>query len=172
MSVPAIGPNQTWDYTQANGQFINTCDTFDIKVFDPSLAPKNQYFPGSAFAIFMRTPMPRDPFDSLYHFYSADHQKGLSRMGGFNISDMYDSTMKFTPHAFFSIPSMSYGFSKTDTARSELFINNYQGFKGKIKGKRYSTYTYVGYGKLKLPGHTYNQVHKLERFGTASTVYL
>lgn len=158
MNVPSMGANQVWDYTQANGQFINPCDTFDIKVLDPANAPKNQYFPGSAFVIFMRTPMPNDPFDSLYHYYHADHEKGLSKMGGFNISDMYDSTLKFTPHAFFSAPTMSFGFSKTDTARSVVYINNYMGFKGKIKSKRYSTYTYVGYGTLKLPGHTYNNV--------------
>ncbi len=158
MNVPSMGANQVWDYTQANGQFINICDTFEIKVFDPANAPKNQYFPGAAFAIFMRTPLPNDPFDSLYHYYHADHEKGLSKMGGFNISDMYDSTLKFTPHAFFSAPTMSFGFSKTDTARSVVYINNYLGFKGKIKTKRYSTYTYVGYGTLKLPGHTYNNV--------------
>ncbi|MFO0358031.1 MAG: T9SS type A sorting domain-containing protein [Sphingobacteriaceae bacterium] len=158
INVPTMGANQVWDYTQANGQFVNPCDTFDIKVFDPANAPKNQYFPGAAFAIFMRTPMPNDPFDSLYHFYSADHEIGLRKMGGFNISPMYDSTIIFSPQAFFSAPTMSFGTTITDTARGMIYINNFMGFKGKIKTKRFSTYTYVGYGTLKLPGHTYNNV--------------
>ncbi len=173
MNVPTMGANQVWDYTQANGQFVNICDTFDIKVFDPSLAPKNQYFPGAAFAIFMRTPMPNDPFDSLYHFYSADHQIGLRKMGGFNISPMYDSTMTFSPQAFFSVPTMSFGFSKIDTARSVVFVKNYMGLKGKIKSKRYSTYTYVGYGTLKLPGHTYNNVAQVrESWSGLDSIYV
>lgn len=162
INVPSTGPNQIWDYTPANGQFVNVCDTFKVKVLDPVNTPYSNYFPGAVFSVFMRSPMPNDPFDSLYLYFKADHQVGLTRLGGFNISPVYDSTLKFSPPSFFSVPLMSYGFTKTDTARAVQYVNNYQGMKGKIKSKRYSTYAYVGYGTLKLPNHTYNNVAQVK----------
>jgi len=161
INVPSMGPNQIWDYTQANGQFINVCDTFEIKVYDPAVAPGNQYFPNAAQAVFYRTPLPNDLFDSLYLFFHADPIEGLSQMGGYSIKGMYDSTFVINPRQYYGPPLMIYGFNRTDTSRSVGYVNNYNGFKAKIKSRRINNVSYTGYGTLKLPNHTYNNVAQI-----------
>ena len=173
IAVPAMGPNQIWDYTQANGQFINLVDTFNFEILDPASTPYSQYFPGSSLAVFMRTPMPNDAFDSLFLYFKVDQQQGLNRLGGFNIKNMYDSTIKFTTPEFFSPPLMSYGYTHTDTSRSVTYVNHYLGQKGKVKKRTIKTFTYTGYGTLKLPNHTYNNVAQIrEVYSTIDSIFV
>ena len=37
MTIPTTGANQIWDYRNSNGQFNNVVDTFQIKIFAPSV---------------------------------------------------------------------------------------------------------------------------------------
>jgi len=165
MSVPTIGPNQVWDYSFSNNQFMNVVDTFLSKMLDPATTPYSQYFPGATHATFIRTPF--DNFsDSLYSYFLVN-QDGTYNLGGFNIRSPYDSTIKNTNTEFMAPTDITYLGGFTDTTRYVGFAKNYQGFKVKIKGTKYKTETYVGYGTLKLPNGTFNKVALIQETNNA-----
>ncbi len=170
--VPTIGPNQVWDYTQANGAFTNIADTFICKFIDPALTPYNQYFPEATHAVFLRTPLLGNPSDSLYQYFNVSYN-GLHSIGGFNIQNKFDSTSTYTDWEFYSPTKMPYLYSKQDTAKYVAYANNFLGFRGKTKARKIKTFSYVGYGTLKLPNATYNNVALIrEDFSAIDSVFI
>lgn len=158
MSVPTIGPNQLWDYTQTNGQFLNIVDTFPITTVDPASTPYGQYFPNATHAAFMRTPFQaRFLVDSNYTYWQID-KTGMYVVGGFNTKSIIDSSMTFYNKEFFSPEFFAYQNFLQDTSQYVGYLKNVAGFKARVKGRRIKTTTYVGYGTLKLPYATYNNV--------------
>ncbi len=160
LAIPATGPNQVWDYTFGNGQFTHIADTFRFKFLDPSTTPYAQYFPTATHAVYIRTPLQGNPSDSLYQYFLVDNA-GLHSIGGFNIQHQFDSTIVYNPTEFYAPSEMPYLYTKIDTSRYTGYANDFSGFKGKIKGVKYKTFTYVGYGTLKLPNGTYNNVAQI-----------
>jgi len=165
MALPSIGPNQFWDYSFSNNQFMNVVDTFLSKMLDPATTPYSQYFPSATHATFIRTPF--DNFsDSLYSYFLVN-QEGTYNLGGFNIRSPYDSTIKNTNTEFMAPTDITYLGGFTDTTRYVGFAKNYQGFKVKIKGTKYKTETYVAYGTLKLPNGLFNKVALIQETNNA-----
>lgn len=159
LAIPSIGPNQVWDYTFGNGQFLNVCDTFPYKVLDIQTTPHKQHFPQANLAGFLRTPFTLNGTDSLYNFWSVNQaSNGTYLVGGFNESYMLDSTIIYSNPEYFSPQLISYGNVIQDTSVYIGYAKNVGGFKAKTKGRKIKTTTYVGYGTLKLPNGTYNNV--------------
>lgn len=159
LSIPSIGPNQVWDYTFANNQFLNVCDTLPYKVLDIQTTPHHQHFPQANLAGFLRTPFKTNGSDSLYNFWAVNQgSNGTYLVGGFNVSYMFDSTIVFSNPEYFSPQLISYGNVIQDTSVYVGYAKNIGGFKAKTKGRKIKTTTYVGYGTLKLPNGTYNNV--------------
>ncbi len=158
MAIPTIGTNQVWDYRFSNNQFTHIVDTFGFGFLDPLSTPYHQYFPTSTHCAFIRTPYD-NVSDSLYEYFRVDYD-GLHNIGGFNIQPQYDSTIIHNPTEFYAPPAMSYLYSKVDTSRYVGFAKNYNylGYKAKIKGRKIKTFTYCGYGTLRLPNFDYNNV--------------
>lgn len=156
LSIPSVGPNQVWNYTNSNGQFTHVTDTFQIKTFAPSLTPYSQYFPNATHASFLRTPF-NNPSDSLYSYFIIN-QSGVYNIGGFSIKKSYDSTIHINPSEFY-IPSLiTYPNSDKDTSKYISYGKNVSGFSLKIKGVKYKQMNVVGYGTLMLPNYNYNNV--------------
>jgi hypothetical protein len=156
MSVPSVGTNMVWDYRFSNNQFLNVVDTFDFGFYDPQSTPYSQYFPGATHASFVRTPF-NNISDSLYYYWEIN-QDGLFNLGGFNIQETYDSTIININKEFYAPNTINYGDSYSDTLYSIGYANNYQGYKARIKARKYKTYSYIGYGTLLLPNGNYNNV--------------
>jgi len=146
-----------WDYSTV---FNHIADTFSFKMLDPLATPYHSYFPAATHAVFLRTPLTGNPSDSLFEYFKTDYN-GLQSIGGFNIQHQYDSTIVYAPGEFWAPALMPFGYTKTDTSRFIAFASHYAGFKGKIKNRKIKTFTYVGYGTLKLPNGTYNNVAQI-----------
>ena len=156
MSIPTSGPNQIWDYTNANGQFTHIVDTFQIKTFDAATAPYSQYFPTATHATFLRTPF-NNPSDSLYSFLIID-RVGVHNLGGFSRKKAYDSTLTMSPSELL-LPSLAnYTTTANDTSRSISFGKKVFGYPVKVKGSKYKSMMASGYGLLKMPNANYNNV--------------
>lgn len=165
MSIPSIGANQVWDYRFSNNQFLNVVDTFRFKMLDANVTPYKQYFPGASFGSFVRTPF-ANYSDSMYAFFKVT-QEGTYNMGGFNIKNSVDSTLTMTKPEFMGPTNITYLASFTDTSRYIGYAKNYSGYKVKIRGVKFKTETYVGYGTLKLPNGTYNNVALIKETNNA-----
>jgi hypothetical protein len=155
--VPTIGTNMFWDYSTV---FNNIADTFSFRMLDPGATPYFSLFPQATHAVFLRTPLKGNPSDSLFEYFKVDYS-GLHSIGGYNIQHQYDSTITYNPGEFWAPPLMPYGYTKTDTSRFIAYANHYSGYRGKIKNRKIKTFTYVGYGTLKLPNGTYNNVAQI-----------
>ncbi len=164
MSVPTTGPNQIWDYRNSNGQFNNVVDTFKFGILDPVNTPYKQYFPTANQAVFVRTPF-NNFSDSLYYYLKVN-QKGTYIVGGFNIKKIYDSTITYSKNDFYSPATVSYGDVLNDTSRYIAYAKKYyylgNNYSVKLKGTKFKTFTYLGYGTLKLPNATYNNVAQIK----------
>lgn len=170
--IPTLGANQVWDYTQANGAFTNIADTFGCKFVDASQTPYASYFPSATHAVFLRTPLIGNPSDSLYEYFNIGYD-GLKAVGGFNIQNKFDSTITYSDWEFYLPAQMPFGYVKQDTSRYVAYANNFSGFKGKTKARKIKTFTYVGYGTLKLPNATYNNVALVrEDFSAIDSVFI
>ena len=156
MSIPSVGTNMVWDYRFSNNQFLNVVDTFDFGFYDPQSTPYYQYFPGATHASFVRTPF-NNISDSLYYYWEIN-QDGLFNLGGFNIQETYDSTIINLNKEFYAPSIIKYGDTYSDTLYSVGYANNYQGYKAKIKARKFKTYAYIAYGTLLLPNGNYNNV--------------
>ncbi len=160
MAVPSIGPNQIWDYTFANNQFNFRCDTIPFKILDPSSTPYSAYFPQANQAVFLRTPF-NLVSDSLYNYFKVT-QTGFYSIGGFNIKKKFDSTIVNYDYEYYAPSNVTYNATFTDTCRYIAYANKYPYFsstyKVKLKGTKFKTMAYVGYGTLKLPNGIYTDV--------------
>jgi hypothetical protein len=171
MSVPATGTNITWDYTIANGKFINICDTFSFKFIDPTQTPYNGYFPTATHATFVRTPF-ANPSDSLYNYWQVNYN-GLFNQGGFCVKHAFDSTIVNTPQEFFSPTLIGYLDSYTDTVHTLVWAKRFGNQKVKIKERKIKTLTYDSWGTLKLPNGTYGNVARVkEKHMTNDSVFV
>ena len=156
MSIPTSGPNQIWDYRNVNGQFTHIVDTFQIKTFDAATAPYRQYFPTATHATFLRTPF-NNPSDSLYTFLIIDHG-GVHNLGGFSKKKAYDSTSISSPSELLLPALASYTTTALDTSRTISFGKNVFGYSVKVKSLKYKNMMATGYGLLKMPNASYNNV--------------
>ncbi len=160
MMVPTIGINQVWDYRFSNGQFLGAPDTVLSKFIDPVPTPYDQFFPQANQATFIRTPF-RSISDSLYYYFKVT-QQGTYVQGGRSIKKMFDSTMIHTKPEFYLPSSFSYLQTFSDTAYYTSYAKRYKiastEYLVKLKSRKIKTVTYVGYGSLKLPNNTYNNV--------------
>ncbi|MGE0568446.1 MAG: carboxypeptidase regulatory-like domain-containing protein [Bacteroidia bacterium] len=173
MNVPTTGTNQVWDYTQANGQFVNIVDTFPVTTVDPSNTPYGQYFPNATHAGFMRTPFQaRFVVDSNYTYWDIN-KTGMYIVGGFSIKHMIDSTLIYTNKEFYTPEYFAYQNVVSDTANYIGHFANIYGYKAKVRGGKIKTTEYIGYGTLKLPHGTYNDVALIkETRNQIDTVYV
>ena len=156
MAIPSVGINMVWDYRFTNNQFLNVTDTFDFGFYAPQSTPYYQYFPGATHATFVRTPY-NNISDSLYYYWEIN-QDGLFNLGGFNIQETYDSTIININKEFYAPNTIKFGDVYSDTIYSIGYANNFQGYKARIKQRKFKTYAYVGYGTLLLPNGNYNKV--------------
>lgn len=157
MNVPMIGTNVTWDYTFANGQFLNIVDTFPVNTIDPANTPYGQYFPNATHAGFMRSPFQAFIADSNYMYWEIN-RNGMQNVGSFNTSYLIDSTLTYSNYEFYTPEYFNYLDVQPDTAYYVGYAKNMFGFKAKIKGRKIKTTTYVAYGTLKLPYATFSNV--------------
>jgi len=170
VSIPQTGPNKTWDYRFSNGQFGNVTDTFPSRFLDPSATPYAQYHPQANQSTFIRTPL-NNFSDSLYYYYKVTPD-GTYLTGGFNIAKDYDSTIINTKYEFFMPYTFNYGDLYKDTSLYTVYAKKYpvgpSFYSVKLKGIKIKTLEYVGYGTLKLPNGTYNNVAQIKEIFTAS----
>jgi len=156
MAKPTMGQNMVWDYTNANGQFTIINDTFSFAFKDPAQTPYSSYFPAATHATYMRTPF-NNISDSLYFYWHVNYQ-GLFNVGGFSKKHEYDSVIYTNPMEFYAPSLITYLTSHTDTSYSIIYAKRLSGFKAKIKERKIKTSLYAGWGTLKLPNGTYNNV--------------
>jgi len=170
VAIPQTGPNKTWDYRFTNGQFGNITDTFPSRFLDPSATPYAQYHPQANQSTFIRTPL-NNFSDSLYYYYKVTPD-GTYITGGFNIGKDYDSTIINTKYEFFMPYTFNYGDNYKDTSFYTVYAKKYpvgpNFYPVKLKGKKIKTLEYVGYGTLKLPNGTYNNVAQIKEVFSAS----
>jgi len=176
MSVPTIGPNQVWDYSFTNGQFLHVMDTLRFKILDPATTPYHQYFPTANQAVFIRSPFKGRVSDSLYYYFK-NTINDISIVGGFNIQNKFDSTISYSNHEFYAPSQITYNSIYADTARYVAYANKYtylsNNYKVKLRGCKIKTAQYVGYGTLKLPNGTYNNVALIkEVYSIKDSIYV
>lgn len=156
MSVPAMGQNMLWDYTNLNGQFNNIADTFSFAFKDPAQTPYASYFPTATHATFMRTPFD-NVSDSLYSYWQVN-QSGLFNVGGYSKKHAYDTVLYNNPMEFFAPNLIHYLDNYKDTSFSVIFAKKLYGQRVKIKERKIKNSIITGWGTLKLPNGTYNNV--------------
>ncbi len=161
IALPSIGPNQVWDYRFTNGQFLHVMDTLRFKILDPATTPYHQYFPAANQAAFIRSPFKGRVSDSLYYYFK-NTLTDVSIVGGFNIQNKFDSTISYSNHEFYAPSQITYNSTFVDTARYVAYAKHYEYLSStyavKLRGCKIKTVQYIGYGTLKLPNFTYNNV--------------
>jgi len=156
MSMPAMGANVIWDYTNLNGQFNNIADTFSFAFKDPAQTPYASYFPSATHATFMRTPF-NNVSDSLYSYWQVN-QKGLYNVGAYSKKNTFDTVLYNNPMEFYAPNLVKYLDNYTDTSRSIIYAKKLFGQRVKIKEGKIKNSIVTGWGTLKLPNGIYNNV--------------
>ena len=156
MSIPAMGQNIVWDYTNLNNQFTHIADTFSFAFKDPSQTPYASYFPSATHATFMRTPFTNFS-DSLYSYWQVNHN-GLYNVGGYSKKNGYDTVLYTNPMEFYAPNLIHYLDNYIDTSHSTIYAKKLFGQRVKIKERKIKNSTVTGWGTLKLPNGTYNNV--------------
>jgi hypothetical protein len=156
MSIPAMGQNMLWDYTNLNGQFNNIADTFSFAFKDPAQTPYASYFPSATHVSFLRTPF-NNVSDSLYSYWQVN-QKGLFNVGSYSKKSAFDTVMNNNPMEFYAPNLIHYLDNYTDTSRSVIYAKKLFGQRVKIKERKIKNSIITGWGTLKLPNGTYNNV--------------
>jgi hypothetical protein len=156
MSVPAMGQNMLWDYSNLNGQFNNIADTFSFAFKDPAQTPYASYFPSATHATFMRTPF-NNVSDSLYSYWQVN-QKGLFNVGAYSKKNAFDTVLYNNPMEFFAPNLIYYLDNYIDTSRAVIYAKKLFGQRVKIKERKIKNSIVTGWGTLKLPNGTYNNV--------------
>jgi len=156
MSMPVMGANVIWDYRNVNGQFNNIADTFSFAFKDPAQTPYASYFPSATHASFMRTPF-NNVSDSLYSYWQVN-QKGLYNVGSYSKKNTYDTVLYNNPMEYFAPNLIKYLDNYKDTSRSIIYAKKLFGQRVKIKGRKIKNSIVTGWGTLKLPNGTYNNV--------------
>lgn len=158
MAKPNFGAAQTWDYSTS---FVNTVDTFDLATYDPNDPTCNcsqylSYFPGATHVSFLRAPFLFD--DSTYSFFRID-TNGVWSVGAYSINSFIKSVGLDTAFItidddLFTPASPRFGAIISDTSHYLM----HPGTSNAIVRKGYKTLEGVGYGTLKTPAGTFNDV--------------
>jgi hypothetical protein len=156
MSIPAMGQNMVWDYRNINNQFTHIADTFSFAFKDPAQTPYASYFPSATHATFMRTPF-ANVSDSLYSYWKVN-QNGLYNIGGYSKKHGYDTVLYTNPMEFYAPNLIHYLDNYIDTSYSTIYAKKLFGQRVKIKERKIKNSTVSGWGTLKLPNGTYNNV--------------
>lgn len=173
MSVPSSGMNQVWDYSQSAGGFPSPNDTTEYRFLDPSTCQYSSYYPGATHVTYIKNPN-GGLADSMYVFWQINYS-GMWYMGGYNTKSTIDSAQVQTKKEFYAPLSGAYGANFKDTSYYVGYAVNYNnlGYRCKIKSRKIKTCNYAGYGTLKLPNGTYNNVALLtEQYAVKDTVYI
>jgi hypothetical protein len=104
----------------------------------------------------MRTPF-NNVSDSLYSYWQVN-QSGLYNVGGYSKKNAYDTVLYTNPMEFYAPSLINYLGSHTDTCFSIIYGKKVFGYRVKIKERKIKTSTCAGWGTLKLPNGTYNNV--------------
>lgn len=173
MSVPSSGPNQVWDYTQSAGAFMSPNDTTEYRFLDPATCMYSSYYPGATHVTYIRNPN-GGLADSMYVFWQINYS-GMWYLGGYNTKSTIDSAQVQTKKEFYAPLSGSYGATFKDTSYYTGYAVNYNnlGYRAKIKSRKIKTCLYAGYGTLKLPNGTYNNVALLtEQYAVRDSIFI
>jgi hypothetical protein len=171
--VPTSGANQVWDYTAANNQFLSPNDTTDYQFLDPATSPYAAMYPGATHITYIRNPN-GGLADSMYVFWKIDYN-GMWYLGGYNVKALIDSSQIQTKKEFYAPLSGTYLNSFTDTSYYVAYAVNYNnmGYRAKIKSRKIKNSIYAGYGTLKLPNGTYNNVALLkEQYSVKDSIFI
>lgn len=171
--VPTSGTNQVWDYTAANGQFLSPNDTTDYQFLDPATSPYASMYPGATHITYIRNPK-GGLADSMYVFWKIDYD-GMWYMGGYNVKQQIDSAQIQTKKEFYAPLTGGYLDSFVDTSYYTGYAVNYDnlGYRVRIKSRKIKTSSYAGYGTLKLPNGTYNNVALLkEQYAVKDSIFV
>jgi len=158
LTVPGTGQNKVWDYRTSNGQFTNPLDTTDYEFLAPSTSSYAPFYPSATHVTYINNPL-GGLADSMYIFWEVNYQ-GMFWLGGYNVKTQIDSSLINTKKEFYAPLSGGYLSSFYDTSYSVGYAVNYNnmGYRAKIKTKKTKYSNYAGYGTLKLPNGTYNDV--------------
>lgn len=173
LAVPNSGTNQVWDYTTANGQFLSPNDTTDYQFLDPATSPYASMYPGATHITYIRNPN-GGLADSMYVFWKIDYD-GMWYMGGYNVKAEIDSAQIQTKKEFYAPLTGSYLDSFIDTSYYTGYAVNYDnlGYRVKIKSRKIKTSSYAGYGTLKLPNGSFNNVALLkEQYAVKDSIFV
>jgi len=156
--VPGTGQNKVWDFRTTNGQFINPLDTTDYEFLDPSTSPYFSKYPSATHVTYISNPQ-GGLADSMYVFWEINYD-GMFYLGGYNVKAEIDSSYINTKKEFYAPLSGGYLSNFHDTSYAVGYAVNYNnmGFRAKIKTQKIKYSNYAGYGTLKLPNGTYNDV--------------
>jgi hypothetical protein len=173
LTVPSTGPNQVWDYRTTNNQFMNPSDTTDYQFLDPATSPYAAMYPSATHLTYIENPN-GGLADSMYVFWEINYN-GMFYLGGYNVKAQIDSSQIQTKKEFYSPLSGTYLSSFIDTSYYTGYAVNYNnmGYRAKIKSRKIKNSSYAGYGTLKLPNGTYNDVALLkEQYSVRDTVFV
>lgn len=159
LEIPHPGIDTVWDYSS---EFASPPDTFQIRTFHPDTIVEGHsygsYFTSATHASFLRTPLINDLSDSLYSYFIID-TGGVHNIGGFSIKADFDSTITFTKSELVVPFYVQYGMDTIyDTSRYVGYAKNYNGYPVKTIGTKIKKMYPYGYGTLKVPNYTYNNV--------------
>ncbi|MBK7310607.1 MAG: T9SS type A sorting domain-containing protein [Sphingobacteriaceae bacterium] len=158
LTVPGTGENKVWDYRITNGQFTNPIDTTDYEFLDPSTSPYSSMFPNATHVTYISNPQ-GGLADSMYVFWEINYD-GMHYLGGYNVKTQIDSSYINTKKEFYAPLTGGYLSNFHDTSYAVGYAVNYNnmGFRAKIKSQKIKFSYYAGFGTLKLPNGTYNNV--------------
>lgn len=97
--------------------------------------------------------------DSMYVFWEINYD-GMHYLGGYNVKTQIDSSYINTKKEFYAPLTGGYLSNFHDTSYAVGYAVNYNnmGFRAKIKSQKIKFSYYAGFGTLKLPNGTYNNV--------------
>lgn len=162
VSVGSTGANQVWDYTS----LIDTGSLYLELWVEPSATPAGDLYPNATIAGV--EPSPGNPFETVNYFYiSADtfFRVGvclLDTVQAFSWDNgWHDLTFPQAYGNFFAGSYNNTDSSYADISSTVIITNG--------TGKGFDTVSIDGYGTLKLPDSTYNNVIRLSWINNATS---
>jgi len=151
MTIPTIGTNQVWDYSNAFGSIM---DTFELAVKDPIATPHVAYFPDATHASFLRSPFPLA--DSLWLYFTVD-TVGINNLGYYSDKSDFSGLVTANPTEFVLPMALDYQDTIIDNSRYEGYLD-YAGTPARVIRTSSKTMSVDAYGTLTTPDATYSEV--------------
>ena len=151
MTVPTIGANQLWDYSNAFGSIV---DTFELAVKDPVATPHAQYFPDATHASFLRSPFLLA--DSLWLYFTVD-TTGINNLGYYSDKSTSVGLVTAGPSEFLLPMALNYLDTIVDNSRYEGYLD-YSGTPVRVVRTMAKIMSADGYGSLITPDASYSDV--------------